>query len=127
MGAAQAAPGGYQNRQFVAQLSGSGAQASVSSRSRKIYFPTDKGLVPSYYVELDVAPLDSTSSTMRAFVVSSIDGKVLFEKSLTEDVAYSYRVYSDGAPGYVPWDGAQGNDYTPYPKAAPDGSAPALG
>lgn len=126
MGAAQDAPGGYQNRQLVAQLLGSGAKASVHSRSRKVYFPTDKGLVPSYYVELDVAPLDSTGSTARAFVVSSIDGTVLFEKNLTQDMAYSYRVYADGAPGYVPWDGAQGNDYTPYPKAAPDGTAPAF-
>ncbi len=126
MGAVTDAPGSFQNRQFMAQLSGSGAKANVSSRSRKVYYPTDKGLVPSYYVELDVAPLDSTGSSTRAFVVSGVNGTILFEKNLTEDAAYGYRVYSDGGPDYVPWDGAQGNDYTPYPKAAPDGSTPAF-
>ena len=126
MSAAAPAAAGYSTRTLVAQLSDSGALASVSARSRKVYFPTDKGLLPAHYVELDVAPVDSTSSFMRSFVVSAVDGKVLFENNLTADAAYSYRVYADGAPGYVPWDGFQGNDYTPYPKATPDGSAPAL-
>ena len=127
MGAAIPAGGGYSNRQLVAQLSGSGATANVSARSRRVYFPSDAGLIPAYYVELDVAPVDSTNSTMRAYVISAVDSAVLFEKSLTEDAAYSYRVYADGAPGYVPFDGMQGNSYFPYPKAAPDGSAPAIG
>lgn len=124
MSAAVAAPGGYSKRQLVAQLSDSGAKATVSSRSRRVYFPTDNGLLPGYYIELDVAPEDSTNSYARSFVVSAVDGKILFEKNLSEDAAYTYRVYADGAPGYVPWDGAQGNAYSPYPKAAPDGSAP---
>lgn len=115
---------GYSNRRMVAQLSGSAALADVKSRSRRVYFPTSQGLVPAYYVELDVAPADTTSSVMRSYVVSATDGKILFEKNLTEDVAYSYRVYGDGAPGFVPWDGAQGNAYSPFPKAAPDVSAP---
>jgi hypothetical protein len=124
MSAAVAAPGGYSKRQLVAQLSDSGAKATVSSRSRRVYFPTDNGLLPAYYIELDVAPEDSTNSYARSFVVSAVDGKILFEKNLSEDAAYTYRVYADGAPGFVPWDGAQGNAYSPYPKAAPDGSAP---
>lgn len=118
------ATAGYSNRRLVAQLSGSGARADVKSRSRRVYFPTSQGLIPAYYIELDVAPADSTDSVMRSYVVSAIDAKVLFEKNLTEDLAYSYRVYGDGAPGFVPWDGAQGNAYTPYPKATPDSSAP---
>lgn len=115
---------GYSSRHIVAKLSGSGALADVKSRSRRVYFPTSQGLVPSYYIELDVAPADSTNSVMRAYVVSASDGKVLFEKSLAEDLAYSYRVYGDGAPGFVPWDGAQGNAYSPFPKATADVSAP---
>lgn len=124
LGDEKAAPGGYVKREAVARWRDGGNPAQVHSRSKKVYFAGEKGLIPSYYVELDVAPEDSTDSTMRAFVVSATDGRVLFEKELTDDAANSFRVYADGAPGYVPWDGSQGNDYTPYPKPAPDGSGP---
>lgn len=125
LGSATSAAGGYtQHRLWAKSAAGKDRGAFLASRSKKVYFPTQKGLAPAYYVELDGSAADSTTGFMYAFVVSAQNGAVLFAKNLSEDAGFTYRVYADGAPGYVPWDGPQGNGFSPHPKAAPDGSGP---
>ena len=45
-----------------------------------------------------------------SYVMSAADGAVLFRKNLSEDVAFSYRVYADANGINQPFDGPIGND-----------------
>ena len=97
---------------------------AAPARAKRVWFPEPSGLTPAYAIELDVGPATSTDSERRAFVVGALEGRVLFESSMTATEAYTYRVFADGAPDLVPWDGPQGNTFTPYPAAAPNGADP---
>lgn len=96
--------GGYQHFRL------DGAPTPV--RTRPVYFPLPEGLVPGFYVELDV-PTSEVDSDYFSFVVSAVDGEILFRKNLT--AAHSYRVWADATAPYLPWDGPQGTDPTPHP------------
>jgi len=93
-------------------------------RVKPVWFPEPSGLTPAFAIELDLGPDSSADSERRAFVVGALAGRVLFESSMTATDAYTYRVFADGAPDFVPWDSPQGNSFTPYPAAAPNGSDP---
>lgn len=95
------------------------------ARIKKVYYPMPEALVPAYYVELAVATKTSTSSVLYSYVIAADDGRMLKRMSLTQDAAFQYRVWSDGAPKYTPTDGPQ-VDFTPHPTGIPDGSAPAF-
>lgn len=105
--------GGYQHHRLA------GAETPV--RTRPVYFPLPDGLVPGFYVELDV-PTSETDSEYFAFVVSAVDGAVLFRKNLT--AAHSYRVWADATPPHLPLDGPQGSAATPHPTGTTDGFNP---
>lgn len=98
--------------------------AAAPARAKSVWFPGPRGLTPAYAIELDLGLASSTDSELRGFVVSALDGGVLFETSMTATDAYSYRVFADGPPGFLPWDGPQGTTFTPYPAAAPNGTDP---
>ncbi len=86
-------------------------------RTRPVYFPLPEGLVPGFYVELDVA------SEYYSFVVSAVNGEVLYRKNLTAS-AYNYRVWADATAPHVPLDGPQGSAATPHPTGNADGFDP---
>ncbi len=98
-----------------------GAQTPV--RTRPVYFPLPEGVVPGFYVELDV-PTSETDSQYFSFVVSAVDGEVLFQKNLTAADSYTYKVWADAAAPFVPFDGPQGLGATPHPTATPNGFDP---
>ncbi|MDB4944603.1 MAG: Chitinase [Labilithrix sp.] len=108
-----AAAGGYER--FAA--SGLAAPARV----KKVLYPEDAGVVPAYYVELQVR-----GAPARSFVVAAEDGHVLLTNELTRRDAYSYRVYADPATK-IPLDGPQGNAAAPHPTGRPSGFTPSLG
>ncbi len=89
-------------------------------RSKRVWFPTAQGLVPAYYVELDLSLNDQPDSSMRSYVVSAEDGKILFQNNLIQNDSYKYRVFADKAPGFTPWDGPHGNAFTPHPTGLRD-------
>jgi len=95
------------------------------ARIKKVYYPMPDALVPAYYVELATATKTSTSSVLYSYVIAADDGRMLKRMSLTQDAAFTYRVWSDGAPNFTPTDGPQA-DFTPHPTGMPDGSAPAF-
>lgn len=88
------------------------------SRARSVLFPTQAGLIPAHYIELELPTVDTPSTQFMAYVVSARDGALLLRLSQTADA--SYRVFAES--GY-PTDGVY-SDYTPHPSAFNDGLAP---
>ncbi|AKV00662.1 Chitinase [Labilithrix luteola] len=95
------------------------------ARVKKVLFPSKQdGKVvtqPAYYVEIML-----TSGPARSFVVSAVDGEVLFDNDLVRHDAFSYRVYAS-ATTLLPADGPQGNTAAPHPTGRPDGFKPTWG
>ena len=94
---------------------------SAPARTKKVLFPQGAGVVPAYYVELEMAHGPAFS-----FVVSAADGRVLFKNNLTRSDSFSYRVYADPTTK-VPFDGPQGNGAAPHPTGKADGFKPTWG
>jgi large repetitive protein len=90
-----------------------------SARSKPVWFQ-GKRLTAAYYVELDVARIDSTDSVVHSFVISAVDGEVLFENDLTANDAYTYKAYAETAGTFVPWAGPHGSTLTPHPTGTLD-------
>ncbi len=95
------------------------------ARAQQVLFPDpDAGeLLSAWYVELE------TANDLLGTVVSALDGRVLWRRSLTAADSYGYRVWADPATKR-PLDGPNGRA-TPHPTGAPDGTrfpfvAPAL-
>jgi MYXO-CTERM domain-containing protein len=96
-----------------------GLRFSQPARARAVLFTLPEGLVPAYYVELDVGHVEDTRARMAGYVISAHDGALLFRKDHTANEAFAYRVWAD-ADG-LPWDGPQGTQYSPHPTGTPDG------
>ena len=61
---------------------------------------------------------------MNSFVVSAVDGSILFTRDLTAADGFTYRVWADKDGRNTPWDSPAGNDFSPHPTGIDDGSAP---
>ena len=107
--------GGYQNWRLQ------GSETPV--RTRPVYFPLPEGVVPGFYVEVDVRNSEDTSAYY-SFVISAVDGAVLYRKNLTAAAAYTYKVWADRNPPYLPADGPQGLAATPHPTGTPSNFDP---
>lgn len=95
--------------------------APTPVRTRPVYFPLPTGLVPGFYVELDL-PTEGSAPSYHSFVVSAVDGAVLYRKNLTAD-AFTYRVWADPVTK-LPADGPQGTAASPHPTGAPNSFNP---
>lgn len=91
---------------------------------KKVFFRMPSGLVSAYYVILTVQDFESGGNDVFSYVISATDGSLLFRKNLTENDSYSYRVWADGSPTFIPQDGPQGSGGTPHPTGTPDGYQP---
>jgi hypothetical protein len=107
-------------------LSKSGASLTGGARAKRVLFHLPDRFVPSYYVELDVRPDASTGGEMNSFVVSGLDGTILFRNDLTASDSFTYRVWAETGSPYRPFDGPQGNSASPHPTGAPNGFQPAF-
>jgi len=119
--AADRAAAGYSVHELTAFTAGGTRYRPASPpRSKRVWFPTAAGLLPAYYVELDLSLGDAPDSSLRSFVVSAADGEILFENDLVQNDAYTYRVWADKDKDYTPWDGPHGNGFTPHPTGKRD-------
>ncbi|MEA2752747.1 MAG: hypothetical protein QOI41_6890 [Myxococcales bacterium] len=95
---------------------------AAPARVKKVLFPMEPaaggGVVPAYYVELQIKHGPAFS-----YVVSAGDGTVLFKNDLVRYDAFSYRAYADPTTK-IPWDGPQGNGVAPHLTGKPDGFKP---
>lgn len=91
-------------------------QLDVAPRVKRVYFPRKGTLEPAFYVELQGARSASRERFAQGFVVSAVDGSVLFRKDQIAYEAFTYRVWADAA-SKQPHDAPLGNGYTPFPAA----------
>lgn len=116
--------GGYAALEMESTPDIEGLVQAGPARVRKTWYPTEGGLIPAYYTELDVGYRDSKDSKMMAFVVSAIDGTIFFTHSLTASDSFTYRVWADSTGRKTPWDSPMGNDFTPHPTGNRTAAAP---
>ena len=93
------------------RFTGPGGRAA---RAKRVYFPHKGGIEPAWYVELQ----------RRAYVVSAITGKTLFENDLVSYEAATYRVFAS-PDTMIPFDGPQGNGAVPLVVPLRNGFKPA--
>lgn len=111
---------------FYTLPASAGVTLASPLRSRKVYFHLQDGLTPGYYVEVIARDPVSDTTDAYAYVISAIDGRILFRNNLTAEVAYTYRVWAD--PTGHPQDTPAGNSAHPHPTGTPDGfQAPLIG
>ncbi len=124
--------GGYERY----TLSGaSGALLDEAIRVKPVYFHLPEGLEAGYYVEVigradggASGSLDGAgagASEGYGYVVSAVNGALLFRKNLSADAGFTYRVWADPVT-MIPYDTPAGN--APHPKVnpTPDGAQAAF-
>jgi hypothetical protein len=112
---------GYDIFDFVPD-STAGAEPLFSRpvRAKRYLFPMGGGeFVPSYYVELWAD--GRGTGPVFSYVISAVDGTVLFRNNLTQHDTISYRVFADATGQKRPWDGPTGTVGTPHPTGSPNG------
>ncbi|MHB8872274.1 MAG: M36 family metallopeptidase, partial [Myxococcaceae bacterium] len=93
----------------------------IPLRTRPVLFELADSLEPGFYVELKAGDPRRVDSRYFSYVVSAVDGRVLFRNNLTHDASFSYRTFADTSGDFIPFDGPQGNDASPHPTGLPDG------
>lgn len=96
----------------------------IPARAKPVYYPLPQGLVPAYYVEVNVASETQTRSDYYSYVVSAVDGQLLMRHNLSADAEFSYRVWAETSPPHTPLDGPTGGILTPHPTGVPDTVTP---
>ena len=94
-------------------------------RARQVWYPRASGVEPAWQVELFARSRAGHQLIAYAFVVSALDGQVLYRENLKSEAAASYRVFADPAsPIKHPYDSPLGNGYDPFPGRAPTDRLP---
>ena len=86
---------------FVATSFSNDLVVDSKPRAKKVYFDSDNGLIPAYYVEVSVADANSVESEYFGYVVDANSGKVLLKNNLVaHSTEFTYRAYAkeDGYP-----------------------------
>ncbi|MBK9518206.1 MAG: myxosortase-dependent M36 family metallopeptidase [Anaeromyxobacter sp.] len=89
--------------------------------AKKVWFRFPSALEPAWQVELAVARLGQADDLTYGYVVSAVDGRVLFRKDQQEHQSFSYRVWASDPATLLPDDGPQGLAGTPHPTGQADG------
>jgi len=115
--------GDYQVYEFMPDRAANGPRfLSETIRTKRYLYPIGIGeFEPSYYMEVWVEGQPAGSGPVFSYVISAVDGQLLFRNNLKHSESYTYRVYADTAPSFRPWDGPTGTIGTPHPTGIPDG------
>lgn len=103
---------------FAPAASSSEFALTRGPRLKPVYYALASGLEPAYYIELFAA--SDRETLAYSFVVSAVDGRLLFRKNLTARAAFSYRVFAAEDGLLQPHDSPLGNGYEPFPSADPN-------
>lgn len=122
----------YSNTQYsryTADASARSQGVGEDLRSKPLYVPTAEGLVPAYYVEFSKANEGHEGhghSQAGHFVVARVsDSRILFQKSLTHEDSFKYRVWAHEDARNTPLDNPL-LDFTPHPTGKPDSAQPGV-
>ena len=92
------------------------------ARCKPVWFRMPDGLLPAWYVEVQVADATGEAPHYFAYVISAQTGETLFRHSQEADAqAFSYRVWAEPSWRYLPYPGPQGRNGSPHPTGQPDG------
>ncbi len=113
---------GFDRFEAPAELKARGDGLAIERplRVRQVWFRLADSLVPAYHLEV----MGETEAY--AYVVSAVDGSLLFKHSLMQDVAFSYRTWADTSSPFLPFDGPQGAAPSPHPTGSVDFYNPAF-
>ena len=101
-------------------LAGQSGRINVSlARAQQAWFPTGETLIPAWIVDAYASDMSSTSGDAFRTVIAADDGRVLQRINLTEDAAYTYRVFAENTGELHPFDGPIA-DITPNATGAPN-------
>jgi hypothetical protein len=95
-------------------------------RAKPVFFHLPDELEAAYYVEVQgqTAGDEGPDSSAFAYVISAVDGRVLFRHDLTASDSFSYRVWAETGGIHLPDDSPNGTAGTPHPTGLPDGFQP---
>jgi len=131
---------GYDFYNFASPVPGVLMEEPV--RMKQVWFHLAEGLVPAYYVEVitnnatgEVMLDTQLDESAYAYVISAVDGSILFRKNLIDHAAstapapanvlppggFTYRVWADPVTG-LPSDSPAGNGVHPKLVPSPDGA-----
>jgi large repetitive protein len=115
-----ARPGGY--RLFAVDPDTGGRPWVLADplRVRRLLFRLPDRLEASYYVEVSVGDEAGADGDLVSYVISAVDGRVLFRHDMTASDVFAYRVWADPITK-LPDDGPQGTSPSPHPTGVPDG------
>ncbi len=99
----------------VFKASSNGYTFSEKPRSKKVYYPGQKKLIPAYYVELMVSEKGTKDLIAYSHVISAVDGAILNRTNMVQRDSFTYKVFADTAAPFAPFDSPMGNDLTPHP------------
>jgi hypothetical protein len=107
-----AAAGGFEHYAFT--VSGDYTQFA-NARIKRVWFPDASGIVPAYYVELELANSLNADGKLNSFVIGAGKADTLYQHDMVNADKYSYRVWADntGPNGLAPMDSPYGNGLTP--------------
>lgn len=100
-----------------------GSIAVVMARAWQAWHPHHGRLVAAWIVETRTTGPMATADQFMRTVLAADDGRVLFQRSVVQDAAASYRVFARGGSDTRLADGATA-DFLPHPTGEPDGSVP---
>lgn len=89
-------------------------------RARRVYFDDAHTLLPAWHLEVGLG------GTLRALVLSAVDGRLLCLAELEEGAAHTYKVWAEAAAPFRPFDGPVGDAALPHPTGLPEAYAPAF-
>lgn len=96
-------------------------------RAKRVYFHLPDRYEPGYYIEAYADAGATASPDLYGYVISAVDGRVLFRNDLTFNdgpAGFSYRVWAAAEGDHLPFAGPQGYDGTPNPTATLSGYQP---
>ncbi|MCC6194736.1 MAG: M36 family metallopeptidase [Burkholderiales bacterium] len=103
------------------------ASLAAPARAKRVWYRLGTRLVAAWYVEVQVRDTASARGLdAYGYVISAEDGALLFRKNQTADAAFTYRVYAEPAPSYLPLPGPGGRGGFPHPTGTPNGYQPPL-
>lgn len=118
------AEGGYVDLSPVQALSGGKGEQLQSSRAKRVLFPLNDRLIPSWYVETVVGAADAPDADYYAHVVDADSGAILFRHHQTEDANFKWNVWAETAPSFLPYASPHDRGYVPYPGTTSNGTIP---
>ncbi|MBX3717329.1 MAG: M36 family metallopeptidase [Burkholderiales bacterium] len=105
-------------------LSPDGARLDEAARAKRVWFRLPGGLVPAWYVELQMRETRLPGLDYYGFVIAADDGRLLFRNNQSAHAAFTYRVYGEAAGAYLPLPSPVGRGATPHPTGLNDGFVP---